>query len=69
MIAHISIKRVIIVSTEEELEKFKGEIASLPEDFRESVGYLKTGDLSKAVEHMESLKEFLKSIGLLKLAK
>jgi len=61
-----SIQKVIIVSTEDELEKFRLEISSLSEDFRESVGYLGVKDLNRALEYQDSLKEILASIGLLK---
>lgn len=61
-----TIQKVIIVSTERELEKFQGEISSLREDFRNSVGYFTVKDLQKAIEHQEFLKEVLSSIGLLR---
>lgn len=61
-----SIQKLIIVSTEEEIEKFKEEIMSLPEDFRNSVGYFKVKDLHNALEHQVTLKNILSNIGLLK---
>ena len=60
-----SIQRVIIVSTENELQRFRGEISSLPENFRESVGYLRIEDLRKSLEYQESLRSILANIGLL----
>jgi len=61
-----SIQKVIIVSTKDEIEKFKEEISALPEDFRESVGYFNVNDLQKALEQLNTLREILASIGLLK---
>ena len=61
-----TIQKVVIVSTEKELEIFEAEISSLPEDFRNSVGYFRVKDLQRALEQQESLKEILTSIGLLR---
>jgi len=61
-----SIQKVVLVSTEGELEKFKKEISTLPEDFRKSVGYFDVKDLQLSLEYQESLKEILLKIGLLK---
>lgn len=61
-----TIQKVIIVSTKEEIEKFKGEILSLQEDFRKAVGYFDIEDLQKALEYQESIKEILTNIGLLR---
>jgi hypothetical protein len=60
-----TIQKVIIVSTQDEIERFKGEIASLSEDFRTSVGYFDVQDLEKALEHLEALKDILDDLGLL----
>jgi len=60
-----TIQRVIIVSSKDELEKFRGEIASLDEDFRTSVGYFEVQDLERALAHLQSLKDILKTLGLL----
>lgn len=43
----------------------QAEIASLPEDFRTSVGYLSVDDLQRAPNHLESMKDLLKTVGLL----
>jgi hypothetical protein len=56
---------VVIVSTEAELAIFKREIASLDEDFRNSVGYLRIDDLQRALDHLQSMKDLLNSLGLL----
>lgn len=61
-----SIQKVIIVSSESEIEKFKMEISSLPEEFRNSVGYFNINDLQRALEHIDSLKEILTTIGLMR---
>jgi hypothetical protein len=39
---------------------------SLPEDFRNSMGYFKVKDLQKALEHQVALKDILSNIGLLR---
>jgi hypothetical protein len=44
---------------------FRREIASLPEGFREHVGFFEVGDLQRALEHLHSLKTILNSLGLL----
>jgi hypothetical protein len=60
-----SIQKVIVVSLKDELEKFQGEIASLQESFRTSVGYFEVQDLQRALDHLQSLKDILKTLGLL----
>jgi hypothetical protein len=60
-----TIQKVIIVSTQDEIERFKGEIAYLAEDFRRSVGYFDVQDLEQALEHLEALKDILDDLGLL----
>ena len=42
-----SIQKVVIVSTDDELEIFKNEISTLPEDFRKAVGYFNVKELSR----------------------
>jgi hypothetical protein len=56
---------VVIVSSRDELDKFKGEIASLDEGFRTSVGYFEVEDLERALSHLQSLKDIMKTLGLL----
>jgi hypothetical protein len=51
-----SIQKVVLVSNKEELDRFKGEIASLSENFRMSVGYFEVEDLERALSHLQSLK-------------
>lgn len=60
-----SIQKVVLVSSKDELEKFRGEIASLSESFRESVGYFEVEDLERALSHLQSLKDIMKTLGLL----
>jgi hypothetical protein len=61
-----TVQKVVIVSTDSEIEKFKAEIASLNEDFRNSVGYFSVEDLEEALLHQESLKKIMGTIGLMK---
>lgn len=60
-----SIQKVVIVSTEKELNAFREEIASLGEDFRDSIGYFKVDDLQTALNHLYVLKGILRNLGLL----
>jgi hypothetical protein len=60
-----SIQKVVLVSNKEELDRFKGESASLSENFRMSVGYFEVDDLERALSHLQSLKDILNTLGLL----
>jgi len=60
-----SIQKVIIVSTKDELDVFRREISTLGEDFRNSVGYFSVDDLQTTLDHMNSMKEMLKTLGLM----
>jgi hypothetical protein len=61
-----SIRKVIIISNEEELDKFRDMIESLGEDFRNAVGYFRVSELQSAIDHLDSLKEILNKMGLLR---
>ncbi len=60
-----SIQKVIIVSSQEEIDAFKREILDLSEDFRNAVGYFEVGELQLALDHLDSLKTILNNLGLL----
>lgn len=60
-----SIQKVILVSKEKELSKFREEILTLDENFRNSVAYFKVADLQSALANLESLKGILNNLGLL----
>ncbi|MCK4816319.1 hypothetical protein KA005_11170, partial [bacterium] len=62
-----SIQKVVIVSSKTELDKFKGEIASLDEAFRNSVGYFEVKELQQSLMHLQELKDILKTFGLLSI--
>lgn len=62
-----TIQKVVLVSTDDELGKFKEEISTLPEDFRNSVGYFRVKDLEEALLHQEYLKRTLETVGLMTL--
>lgn len=62
-----SIQKVVVVSSKIELDKFKEEIASLDESFRNSVGYFEVKDLQRALRHLQELKDILKTLGLLSI--
>lgn len=63
--ADATIQKVVIVATREELDIFRREVGSLPETFRQSVGYLDVAELQRALEHLSTLKGTLNSLGLL----
>jgi hypothetical protein len=60
-----TIQKVILVSSRAELDLFKEEIMTLDENFRNSVGYFEVQHLQTALDHLDSLKGILKSLGLL----
>jgi hypothetical protein len=60
-----TIQKVVIVSSEKELEVFRREIAPLDEAFRRSVSYFEVGDLQRALDHLQELKDILRTLGLL----
>jgi hypothetical protein len=60
-----TIQKVVVVSSRDELDRFRGEIASLDEGFRTSVGYFEVQDLQRALDHLQGLKEILRTLGLL----
>jgi len=60
-----TIQKVVVVSSRDELDKFRGEIASLDESFRTSVGYFEVQDLQRALDHLQGLKDILRTLGLL----
>ncbi|MGD0979451.1 MAG: hypothetical protein ABR962_09965 [Candidatus Bathyarchaeia archaeon] len=64
--ADATVQKVVVVSSDSEIEKFRAEIANLHEDFRNSVGYFRIKDLQEALEHQEALKKILSTLGLLK---
>lgn len=60
-----TIQKVIVVSSKDELDRFKDEIVSLDEGFRTSVGYFEVQNLQRALDHLQGLKDILKTLGLL----
>jgi hypothetical protein len=60
-----SVQKVIVVSSKDELERFKGEIESLDESFRNSVGYFEVRALQHALNNLQNLKDILSGLGLL----
>lgn len=60
-----SIRRVVVVSNSTEIAKFKQIIESLDEGFRTAIGYFEVGDLERALNHLQELKDILRGLGLL----
>ena len=65
-LADPSIQKTVIVSTEKELQRFRGEISSLPESLREAVCYFDVKDLKQAVAYQEAFLEIPDRVGLQK---
>lgn len=59
-----SIRKVVLVSSESEIERFRSEIDDL-RSFRGAVGYLEVPQLLTAIDHLDGLKEVLADLGLL----
>lgn len=64
-----SIQKVVIVSNTENLEKFREQIGSLYESFREKVGYFEINELNTALDSLKTLKENLSSLGFMNIKK
>jgi hypothetical protein len=62
-----TIQKVILVSTDDELQTFQEEIKTLDEDFRTSVGYFEVNDLQQALNNLQNLKDTLETLGLLQI--
>lgn len=60
-----SIQKVILVSTDEELDEFRKEISSLDEGFRKAAGYFRVDDLQDELDHLHALKSNLQTMDLL----
>jgi hypothetical protein len=60
-----SLQKLVIVSTEEQLEKFRMEIGALDENFRKFVSYLTVDKVTEASENLKNLKEILQETGLM----
>jgi hypothetical protein len=61
-----SVQKLVIVTTDEEIQKFKKEIETLPESFRNSVSYLNILDLNKSINLITELKNKLEDLNLLR---
>jgi len=64
-----SIQKVVLVSNAENLDKFKEQISSLYESFREKVGYFEINELNNALDNLKSLKENLSPLGFMNIKK
>jgi len=62
-----SIQKVVLVSNAENLDKFREQISSLYESFREKVGYFEINELNNALDNLKSLKENLSSLGFMNI--
>jgi hypothetical protein len=62
---HPTVQKVVFVASRADLEMFRRETASLPESFRANVAFFEASDLQRALEHLQSLKTILNSLGLL----
>jgi hypothetical protein len=62
---HPSVQKAVFVAKRADLDMFRREVASLPEGFREHLGFFEVGDLQRALENLDSLKVIMNSLGLL----
>lgn len=60
-----SLQKLVIVSTKDQLEKFKDEINALDERFRKFVSYMSVDKVFSASQKLVDLKEILQDAGLM----
>lgn len=60
-----SLQKLVIVSTEKQLKKFKDEIDALDERFRKFVSYMTVDKVLEASQKLTGLKEILQEAGLM----
>jgi len=60
-----SMQKLVIVSTEEQLDKFRNEIDALDPNFKRSVSYLTVDKVNEAYDNLKNLKEVLQIAGLM----
>lgn len=60
-----SLQKLVIVSTEDQLEKFSSEIDAISTDFAKSISYLNVGKVDQAVDLLTDLKGILQEAGLM----
>jgi len=61
-----TIQKLVIVSTEDQIEKFKEKIDTLDESFRKSVSYMSVDKVEEALENLRNLRGLLQEAGLMK---
>lgn len=59
-----SLQKLVIVSTQDQLKRFKDEIGALDERFRKFVSYISVEKIYQAEENLSDLKDFLREAGL-----
>lgn len=60
-----TLQKLVIVSTEDELERFQDEIDAISTDFAKTVSYLRVGQVNQAVDLLADLKEILQEADLM----
>lgn len=60
-----SLQKLILVTTEDKLEKFKDEISMLSGDFERFVSYMTIKRAKKALKKLRELKDTLQGAGLM----
>ncbi len=60
-----SVQKLVIVSTEDQLEKFRNEINALDENFRKFVSYMTVDKVMEASENLKNLQGVLQEAGLM----
>ncbi|MFW6196244.1 MAG: hypothetical protein ACOC5D_02805 [Thermoplasmatota archaeon] len=56
---------MVLISDEEQIEKFRDEINSLGGDFSRFVSYMRVGRVLEVSENLINLKEILQDVGLI----
>jgi len=61
-----SVQRLIVVANDKDIEKVRGEIATLPESFRRAVSYWEMSEAVHAAELVEELFGIINTLDLVK---
>lgn len=60
-----SLQKLVIVSTEDQIEKFQDEVDAISADTAKSLSYFEARQVKKAEEHLADLKDLLQDAGLM----
>lgn len=60
-----TLQKLIIVSTEDQIEKFRNEADAISSDLSKAISYFKAGQVQKAENHLSQLKDILQNADLM----